>query len=145
AGGLRTASLERATGPGTGVGRTGRGGVVGGRRCVEPDLSFQVRCGSPAGGGAGDCRGAILPDRASSRYRAWYTGARDRVSRGDSGVTELLYLHDSYMREFDATVELQGDQAVALDRTAFFIGGGGQPRHCGRPPHSRTFCFAGGI
>src|SRR3989442_9164627 len=46
-------------------------------------------------------------------------------------MTELLYLHDSYLREFDATVLAQGSQAVSLDRTAFFIGGGGQPADVG--------------
>src|SRR2546430_14043055 len=46
-------------------------------------------------------------------------------------MTELLYLHDSYLREFDATVGAQGGQAVVLDRTAFFIGGGGQPADVG--------------
>ena len=30
-------------------------------------------------------------------------------------MTELLYLHDSYLREFDATVGAQGGQAVALE------------------------------
>src|SRR5437667_9012539 len=46
-------------------------------------------------------------------------------------MTELLYLHDSYLREFDATVGAQGGQAVVLDRQAFFIGGGGQPADVG--------------
>lgn len=42
-------------------------------------------------------------------------------------MTELLYLHDSYVQEFDATVTAQDGQAVVVDRTAFFTGGGGQP------------------
>ena len=42
-------------------------------------------------------------------------------------MTELLYQTDSYLREFDATlVAVEGD-AVVLDRTAFYPGGGGQP------------------
>jgi misacylated tRNA(Ala) deacylase len=42
-------------------------------------------------------------------------------------VTELLYLTDSYLKEFEATVmAIEGDR-VALDRTAFYPGGGGQP------------------
>ena len=48
-------------------------------------------------------------------------------------MTELLYQTDSYLREFTATVvatEPQGD-AVALDRTAFYPGGGGQPNDLG--------------
>lgn len=46
-------------------------------------------------------------------------------------MTELLYLHDSYLREFDATVSGQDGQSVALDRTAFYPGGGGQPADAG--------------
>src|SRR2546428_10965217 len=46
-------------------------------------------------------------------------------------MTELLYLHDSYLREFDATVQAHSGQAVSLDSTAFFIGGGGQPADVG--------------
>ena len=48
-------------------------------------------------------------------------------------MTELLYHRDSYLKEFDATVvELNlAEQAVALDTTAFFPGGGGQPHDKG--------------
>ncbi len=44
-------------------------------------------------------------------------------------MTELLYLTNSYLREFDAVVtEVDAEQAaVLLDRTAFYPGGGGQP------------------
>lgn len=42
-------------------------------------------------------------------------------------MTQLLYLHDSYLRAFEATVQRVQDRAVALDRTAFYPGGGGQP------------------
>ena len=42
-------------------------------------------------------------------------------------MTELLYLSDSYTREFEATVSKVGDGALVLDRTAFYPGGGGQP------------------
>jgi misacylated tRNA(Ala) deacylase len=48
-------------------------------------------------------------------------------------VTELLYQTDSYLREFAAmvvTVDAQGSR-VALDRTAFYPGGGGQPHDLG--------------
>src|SRR4051794_38975984 len=40
--------------------------------------------------------------------------------------TELLYLSDSYLREFDAEVVDVQDQNVVLSRTAFFPRGGGQ-------------------
>ena len=45
--------------------------------------------------------------------------------------TERLYYGDSYLTEFDATVlahsEIVGRPAVALDRSAFYPEGGGQP------------------
>ena len=48
-------------------------------------------------------------------------------------MTELLYQTDSYVREFAALVTgVDADtNAVALDRTAFFPGGGGQPHDVG--------------
>jgi len=54
-------------------------------------------------------------------------------------VTELLYQTDSYLREFDATVIAvdPANSRVALDRTAFYPGGGGQPHDLG------TLTFAG--
>lgn len=42
-------------------------------------------------------------------------------------MTVLLYHHDSYLHDFTATVVTVEDGAVALDRTAFYPGGGGQP------------------
>jgi misacylated tRNA(Ala) deacylase len=42
-------------------------------------------------------------------------------------ATELLYLRDAYLTEFDATVIDGRAGAVALDRTAFYPTGGGQP------------------
>lgn len=43
-------------------------------------------------------------------------------------MTELLFLTDAYVSEFDALVTAAaGDDGVILDRTAFYIGGGGQP------------------
>ena len=48
-------------------------------------------------------------------------------------MTEPLYLTDSYLRDFAAgIVAVQPEQhAVALDRTAFYPGGGGQPHDTG--------------
>ncbi len=40
--------------------------------------------------------------------------------------TELVYHADSYVRQFTATVLAVQERAVALDRTAFYPGGGGQ-------------------
>jgi misacylated tRNA(Ala) deacylase len=47
-------------------------------------------------------------------------------------MADLLYLTDSYMKEFDATVAAAEGQAVLLDRTAFYPGGGGLPYDTGR-------------
>jgi misacylated tRNA(Ala) deacylase len=48
-------------------------------------------------------------------------------------MTELLYLSDAYLREFDAEVVAADyeSNAVGLDRTAFFPTGGGQPHDTG--------------
>jgi len=51
--------------------------------------------------------------------------------------TELLYLHDAYLRHFSATVvdvrvaDDGSEAAVTLDRTAFYATGGGQPHDAG--------------
>ena len=46
-------------------------------------------------------------------------------------MTELLYLKDHYLREFDARVmKVEGD-LVTLDRTVFYPTGGGQPNDTG--------------
>jgi misacylated tRNA(Ala) deacylase len=48
-------------------------------------------------------------------------------------MTDLLFQTDSYVKEFKATVvAVNADEgAVALDRTAFYSGGGGQPNDVG--------------
>ena len=50
-------------------------------------------------------------------------------------VTERLYFGDPYLREFTADVigrrQIDGHPAVALDRTAFYPTGGGQPNDVG--------------
>lgn len=48
-----------------------------------------------------------------------------------SADTELLYLRDVDVLEFDATVIAVDGKAVALDRTAFYPTGGGQPHDVG--------------
>jgi misacylated tRNA(Ala) deacylase len=45
--------------------------------------------------------------------------------------TELMYLHDAYLTEFDATVIDARADAIALDRTLFYPTGGGQPHDTG--------------
>jgi misacylated tRNA(Ala) deacylase len=46
-------------------------------------------------------------------------------------MTELLYQTDAYLKEFDAHVVAVDGSAVALDRTAFYATGGGQPHDIG--------------
>ncbi len=50
-------------------------------------------------------------------------------------MTELLYYHDSYLQDFEAIIvavdKKEGRLRVALDRTAFYPGGGGQPNDIG--------------
>lgn len=49
------------------------------------------------------------------------------------GMNELLFQTDSYLKEFDAEVVEtdNSENAVILDRTAFYPGGGGQPNDTG--------------
>jgi misacylated tRNA(Ala) deacylase len=42
-------------------------------------------------------------------------------------MTEELFLEDAYLKEFEARVLRLAGREVALDRTAFYPGGGGQP------------------
>ena len=46
-------------------------------------------------------------------------------------MTDLLYDHDSYLKEFEAVVIDAAENSVELDRTAFYPGGGGQPYDLG--------------
>jgi misacylated tRNA(Ala) deacylase len=58
-------------------------------------------------------------------------------------MTELLYHTDAYLQEFEALVTAVDGQAVALDRTAFYPGGGGQPPDLGSlTAGSRTWTVA---
>jgi misacylated tRNA(Ala) deacylase len=45
--------------------------------------------------------------------------------------TDLLYLRDGYLRSFEATVVAADGAGVALDRTGFYVTGGGQPHDTG--------------
>ena len=42
-------------------------------------------------------------------------------------MTDLLYLQDAYLKEFDAEVTDVSELGVALNRSALYPGGGGQP------------------
>ena len=54
-------------------------------------------------------------------------------------MTELLYLRDAELRAFDAVVLSLVDGGVVLDRTAFYVTGGGQPHDTG------TLTWDGGV
>ncbi len=47
-------------------------------------------------------------------------------------MTELLYLKDSYLQDFQAIVKSAEGKVIVLDRTAFYPEGGGQPDDRGR-------------
>lgn len=47
-------------------------------------------------------------------------------------MTEKLYHQDTYLQEFEAIVTQVSEERVALDRTAFYPSGGGQPSDLGR-------------
>ena len=53
------------------------------------------------------------------------------VEVGGVPATDLLYLRDAYLRAFEATVVAADGGRVALDRTAFYPTGGGQPHDLG--------------
>ena len=46
-------------------------------------------------------------------------------------MTKVLYMTDSYVKEFDATVIEASGKLVELDQTAFYPNGGGQPNDLG--------------
>ena len=50
---------------------------------------------------------------------------------GETNMTELLFQQNSYLKEFEATVQQFVENGVVLDRTGFYIGGGGQPSDTG--------------
>src|SRR5690606_4960813 len=58
---------------------------------------------------------------------------RRRKGEGAMSETALLYMDDSYLREFEAVVlDVTAEGDVILDQTAFYPTGGGQPNDTGR-------------
>ena len=56
-------------------------------------------------------------------------------------MTELLYLEDSYLKEFDARVAAVDGIHVFIDRTAFYPSGGGVPTDIGVITRMDGACF----
>ena len=55
-------------------------------------------------------------------------------------MTDLLFHHDGYLKEFEAVVLEVTDDGIILDRTAFYAGGGGQPNDIGVIKWGDTEC-----
>jgi len=74
----------------------------------------------------------FCPPRVQERVRS---PLLDELMQDEALHTERLYYEDAYLREFTAQVtgrQTRGGQtAVALDRTAFYATGGGQPNDTG--------------
>ena len=93
--------------------------------------------------------GAADEPRCRQRAGEWHIRRRAPTERRTPGsvrrrprgrivrVTELLYLRDAYLTTFTGTVTDVRDGAVALDRTAFYPTGGGQPHDTGTLAASR--------
>src|SRR5262249_15110950 len=91
--------------------RRRRRAAAGARRCARRP------------GRARTCPGRSGPGAASA--------PRQSTTMVAAMPSELLFLRDAYLREFDARVVAVRDDAVALDRTAFYATGGGQPHDTG--------------
>jgi misacylated tRNA(Ala) deacylase len=59
------------------------------------------------------------------------TGGERSYAGNEGDVTELLYLSDSYLQAFEASVVAADGVMIVLDRTAFYPTGGGQPHDTG--------------
>lgn len=99
-----------------------QGGITGVRALVPArDGSFCFPALTP-----------LCPPIAAVGFQAAMDGwAAMGGCKGGTYMTELIYQTDAYCREFDATVTAAEGNAVALDRTAFYPGGGGQPHDMG--------------
>src|SRR5438270_2375604 len=67
----------------------------------------------------------------SSPVRSVRAEAYAQTGQNQRVVTDLLYLRDAYLRAFTASVVGVDGERVALDRTAFYATGGGQPHDTG--------------
>jgi misacylated tRNA(Ala) deacylase len=80
-------------------------------------------------------RGLSSPSPLGGGFFYWFGIAALSRDKGTSLMTDLLYYHDAYQQEFTATITAiegaGGATRLALDRTAFYPGGGGQPNDLG--------------
>jgi misacylated tRNA(Ala) deacylase len=67
----------------------------------------------------------------ASLLRATLAGKNMSMMDTPLSATEQLYAADSSVREFEASVIAASGDEIALDRTAFYPGGGGQPHDLG--------------
>jgi alanyl-tRNA synthetase len=65
--------------------------------------------------------------KASAEEQEDYTGAHEDARFATLAPTRALFYEDSTMRDFDANVVWAEGDLVALDATAFYAEGGGQP------------------
>ena len=59
-------------------------------------------------------------------------------------MTEILCYENSYLKEFDAIVTHVTETGIALDQTAFYPGGGGQPSDGASAGRGRSAAVVGG-
>ena len=61
-------------------------------------------------------------------------------------MNNALYLDDSYLKEFDATIiKINSERYIILDKTAFYPQSGGQPNDTGKIFCNNIECLAKGI
>src|SRR5262245_59619641 len=88
----------------------------------------EIRWRSAGGGRRGVSALAGGRRRMRQSARRW----RNASMSGGVAMTEPLYLVDAYLRSVATTVVAHAGEAVVLDRTDFYPGGGGQPADVGR-------------
>ncbi len=73
----------------------------------------------------------FVPSAREGSYRMTFRGLFNQTKNSALAMTIPLYQTDAYLKQFDATVIAVEGNAAALDHTAFYPGGGGQPHDTG--------------